>query len=134
MAHGHTTFNFALGLSFGNALSLPPGVTLVGATCLAGAGTLCDIDCKGSTVSTAFGPFSEVAYHGAVHLHHMVSAAMYSDHDFEAERTEHRGLTHWWPFWLAVGAGVWAGCAFVGQWFAMSVIAVLFALAARGLT
>ena len=134
MGHGHTTYNLANGLALGDALMLPPLVTLTLGVCLAGAGTLPDIDCKGSSVSTAFGPFSEAIHHASIQLHHMVSAALYSDHDFESGHNEHRGLTHWWPFWIICGGGVEIGCLTVGRWFVMGVIAVLFAVAARGLS
>ena len=134
MGHGHGSYNLVNGLALGDSLALPPLVTLTLGACMAGAGMIPDIDCKGSSASTAFGPVSQAAHHASVELHHMVSAALYSDHDFDSGHSEHRGLTHWWPFWVFCGAAVWAGCQFVGQWFAMGVITVLFALAARGLT
>jgi hypothetical protein len=134
MGHGHTSFNLVNGLALGDALALPPLVTLTMGVCLAGAGTLPDIDCHGSTASTAFGPFSDAVHHASKHLHHMVAASLYSEHDFENGHSEHRGLTHWWPFWIVCGGGVEIGCLTVGRWFVMGVIAILFALAARGLS
>jgi LexA-binding, inner membrane-associated putative hydrolase len=132
MAAGHTEFNFANGLALGDSLALPPLVTLTVGVCLAGAGTLPDNDSKNSTVTTAFGPFSLATYHITKELHHVVASSLQPDYDFDPP--PHRGITHWYPWWIVFGIGVWAGCHFVGQWFAMGVIAILFALAARGLT
>jgi hypothetical protein len=90
-----------------------------------------DVDCKGSTASTVFGPFSEAAHYGSVALHNMVAASLTVGHE---KHSEHRGLTHWWPFWIVCGVGVSIGCELVGKWFVFAVLAILFALAARGLT
>jgi hypothetical protein len=130
MAHGHCAFNLAVGLSVGNALALPPLMTITGAVAFAGAGTLPDIDCAGSTASTVFGPFSEVVHHGSIELHHIVYHALYPS---ESTHSPHRGLTHWWPFWVFCGLGITLACS-INQWVVMGVLAVLFALAARGLT
>jgi membrane-bound metal-dependent hydrolase YbcI (DUF457 family) len=130
MAHGHSEFNLVVGLGLGDALMLPPVATIALGLASAGAGLLPDIDCAGSTAATAFGPFSQLAHHGAIQLHHMVSASISTDGH---EHGAHRGLTHWWPFWLVCGLGVEIGCL-ASEWAAMGVLAVLFALAARGLT
>jgi hypothetical protein len=130
MGHGHGSFNLAVGFSVGDALSLSPAATIALGLASAGAGLLPDIDCVGSTAATAFGPFSKMAHYGAIELHNVVSAAISTD---QHEHGAHRGLTHWWPFWMACGAVVWAGSA-LSPWVVTAVLALLFALAARGLT
>jgi hypothetical protein len=112
-------------------MSLAPMTTISLGLACAGAGLLPDIDCHGSTAATVFGPFSNVVHHGSIHLHNMVSASISADGS--NKHGAHRGLTHWWPFWLACGALVYLGCM-ASPWAAMGVLAVLFALAARGLT
>lgn len=130
MGAGHASSGLCAGLATGDALMLSPLVTV--ALGLAGAGStvISDIDCKGSTAATAFGPFSQLAHFGAVELHNVISEAISTDHE---EHSPHRGLTHWWPFWVASGAGVWA-LSTINQWVVIGMLAVLFALAARGLT
>lgn len=130
MGHGHSSFNLAVGISVGDVLALPPGATIALGLASAGAGLLPDIDCNGSTAATAFGPFSQLAHHAAIQLHHVVSASITTK---GYEHGAHRGLTHWWPFWVVCGAAVWAGCQ-ASLWAATAVLALLFALAARGLT
>jgi hypothetical protein len=130
MAAGHSSFNLAVGLGIGDALALPPAATITLGLASAGAGLLPDVDCAGSTAATVFGPFSEFAHDIAIQLHHMVSASISTDGH---EHGAHRGLTHWWPFWVVCGLGVEIGCL-ASKWAAMGVLAVLFALAARGLT
>lgn len=131
MGHGHASSGLTFGLAFGDALALAPGSVITLGLAVAGACTLPDIDCKGSTAATAFGPLSQIAHHGAVELHHMVADSLRNDYDHQ--HSPHRGLTHWWPFWVVSGAAVWIGCS-LNQWVVMGVLAVLFALAARGLT
>jgi hypothetical protein len=130
MGHGHASFGLFAGLAVGDALALPPTATLTLGLASAGAGVLSDIDCVGSTAATAFGPFSQFAHYGAIELHNVVSASLTTD---EHKHGAHRGLTHWWPFWLASGGSVWFVCM-LSQWVVMGVLALLFALAARGLT
>ena len=130
MGHGHGSFGLFAGLAVGDALALSPTATIALGLASAGAGLLPDIDCKGSTAATAFGPFSQFAHYGAIELHNVVSASITTD---QHEHSAHRGLTHWWPFWLASGSAVWALCT-INQWVVMGVLAMLFALAARGLT
>jgi hypothetical protein len=130
MGHGHASSGLCAGLVAGDILLLPPLAIVTLGACGAGAVVLSDIDCKGSTAATVFGPFSEVTHYGAVELHNVVSAAIsHDDHPHGA----HRGLTHWWPFWPVCGVAVWFVCT-LSQWVVMGVLAVLFALAARGLT
>lgn len=135
MGHGHASTVFCTGLVTGDALQLSPILTATLGVASAGAALLPDIDCKGSTASTVFGPFSVAAHHASMALHNMVAASLTDQ--FEEHRGgqnhAHRGLTHWWPFWIVCGAGVWAGCSIVGKWFVFGVLAILFALAARGL-
>lgn len=130
MAHGHSSMTLAAGLAVGDALALPPATTIALGLASAGAALLPDIDCVGSTASTAFGPFSKAAHYGAIELHNIVSASLTTD---EHKHGAHRGLTHWWPWWLVSGGAVWALCM-INQWVVMAVLALLFALAARGLT
>jgi hypothetical protein len=130
MGHGHASSGLCAGLAVGDALSLPPAATIALGLGLAGACTLSDIDCAGSTASTAFGPFSKMAHYGAIELHNVVSASISTDHE---PHSAHRGLTHWWPFWLACGAAVWIAST-LSPWVVTAVLALLFALAARGLT
>jgi hypothetical protein len=130
MGHGHGSFGLFAGLAVGDALSLPPAAVITLGLASAGAGLLPDIDCKGSTAATAFGPFSQFAHYGAIELHNVVSASISTDRH---EHGAHRGLTHWWPFWVVCGGAVWALCT-INQWVVMAVLALLFALAARGLT
>lgn len=130
MAAGHSSFNLFVGLGIGDALALPPTTTIALGLASAGAGLLPDIDCKGSTAATAFGPFSQFAHYGAIELHNIVSASITTD---QHAHSAHRGLTHWWPWWIASGGAVWVLCT-INQWVVMAVLALLFALAARGLT
>lgn len=130
LGHGHASSGLTTGLAVGDALSWGPGAVIALGLAAAGACTLPDIDCKGSTAATAFGPFSQFAHDIAIQLHHMVSVSISTD---GREHGAHRGLTHWWPFWIVCGLGVEIGCL-ASQWAAMGVLAVLFALAARGLT
>ena len=130
MGHGHASSGLCAGLAVGDALMLPAAATLALGLGLAGACTLSDIDCAGSTASTAFGPFSKMAHYGAIELHNVVSASISTDHE---PHSAHRGLTHWWPFWLVCGAAVWIGST-LSPWVVTAVLALLFALAARGLT
>lgn len=130
MGHGHASSGLCAGLAVGDALMLPASATLALGLGLAGACTLSDIDCAGSTAATAFGPFSKMAHYGAIELHNVVSAAISTD---QHEHGAHRGLTHWWPFWVACGAAVWAAST-LSPWVVTGVLALLFALAARGLT
>lgn len=130
MGHGHASSGLCAGLVLGDSLALGPAATITLGLAGAGAAVLPDIDCAGSTASTVFGPFSQVVHHGSVGLHNMVAASLTTGHE---KHSEHRGLTHWWPFWIVSGLGVWALCS-INQWCVMAVLAVLFALAARGLT
>lgn len=130
MGHGHASSGLCAGLVFGDALALGPAATLTLGLAGAGAAVLPDIDCKGSTASTAFGPVSQAVHYASIELHNMIAHSLATGPE---KHSEHRGLTHWWPFWIACGLGVWGLCS-INQWVVMGVLAVLFALAARGLT
>ncbi len=129
MAHGHSSATLAAGLAVGDALSLSPALTVALGLAAAGAAVLPDIDCKGSTAATAFGPFSQLAHFGAIELHNVVSASIDAEGE---EHSPHRGLTHWWPWWFISGSIIWLVCS-VSSWATIVVLTVLFALAARGL-
>lgn len=130
MGHGHASSGLCTGLIVGDTLQLNPLMTITLGLAGAGAAVLPDIDCVGSTASTAFGPISEAAHYGSVALHNLVAHSLSTGPE---KHSEHRGLTHWWPFWIVSGLGVWLLCS-VNQWVVMGVLAVLFSLAARGLT
>jgi LexA-binding, inner membrane-associated putative hydrolase len=130
MGHGHAASGLCVGLLVGNAAMLSPLDSVTLAVAASGAALLCDIDCKGSTAETAFGPVSRLAHRGAVELHHMVCAL--GEHDGK-NPGEHRGLTHWWPFWVATGLAVELG-SLSSHWTVVGVFVVLITLAVRGLT
>jgi hypothetical protein len=131
MGFGHGESGFCAGVAVGDGLALPPVVTLTLGLAGAGAAVLCDIDCKGSTAESAFGPVSAAAHYGAIELHYMAAAMVDPEH--EDRHSAHRGLTHWWPWWIVVGGAVALGCE-LSRWTSVGVLIVLFTLAVRALT
>jgi LexA-binding, inner membrane-associated putative hydrolase len=131
MAFGHAASGVCAGFAVGDALQLPPLLTVLLGVEGAGAAIICDIDCKQSTASTAFGPISDLVHDGVVELHHMVCSAIDPYH--AASHSEHRGLTHWWPWWVVTGGAVAIGCQ-MSRWVPLAVLSVLLVLAIRGLT
>jgi hypothetical protein len=131
MGVGHSLSGLSAGVAVGDGLALPPVVTLTLGLAGAGAAVLCDIDCKGSTAESAFGPVSTAAHYGAIELHYMAAAMVDPAH--EDRHSAHRGLTHWWPWWIVVGGAVALGCE-LSRWTSVGVLIVLFTLAVRALT
>lgn len=131
MGVGHALSGFCAGLAVGDALLLPPAVIVVIAVAGAGAALLCDIDCAGSTAESAFGPLSTLAHYGCIELHYMVVSVV--DPHNNDPHGAHRGLTHWWPWWITTGGAVAIGCE-LSKWTAVGVLIVLFTLAVRGLS
>lgn len=128
MGVGHGLSGLCAGLGVGNALGLHPSTTALLGAAGAGAAVLCDIDCAGSTASTAFGPLSTLIHTGCVELHYVATAII--DPDNEAPHSPHRGLTHWWPWWVLTGGGVALGAQF-SSWVAPIVLIVLLTLGVR---
>lgn len=137
MALGHSLTGAAAGLTaamVADTTGLPistPGAFLAASIC-AGAALLPDIDHPGATVSRAFGPLT-----GALSLSlHKTSERVYhatrTVHD-EDRDGGHRGLTHSWPFALAVGAVVMLAVWLWGRPAALAVMFVFLSLALRGL-
>jgi hypothetical protein len=131
LAHGHWASGVNAGLIVGDSLQLAGPVTALLALAGGGAAVLCDIDCRNSTVTTAFGPVSELACDAAIGLHHAVASAMNPLHN--GQHGAHRGLTHWWPWWLAVGGAVAVGCQ-VNRWVPLAVLSILLVLSVRAAT
>lgn len=120
------------GWAVGTAVAVSAVVaTLTIAGALAGSATLPDLDHHGSTVTTAFGPVSWIAHRAVVLTHNMVARLTWDPG--ESMPGAHRGITHWWPTPLAVGALVGVACWF-SYWVALAVLSVLFMLAALGIT
>lgn len=105
--------------------------TLAIAGALAGSATLPDLDHHGSTATTAFGPASWVAHRAVVRVHNLVAHLTWDPG--EGMPGAHRGVTHWWPGPLVVGALVGVPCWF-SYWAALAMLAVLFTLAVLGMT
>lgn len=130
MGIGHGLSGADAGMATGAVLALSPVLGLILMTSGAGVAVLCDIDCKGSTVETAFGPLSRLWHIAAVEAHHTVCVAI-GAHD--VAHKAHRGLTHWWPSWLVMGGAVTTACA-TNRWVAPAILAVLFAVGIRALS
>lgn len=131
MGAGHAWSGACAGLATGDALALSPVLTTILGAAGAGAAVLCDIDCAGSTATAAFGPVSTAAHYGAIELHYIAVALVDPMH--QERHGAHRGLTHWWPWWIIVGGAVALGCE-LSRWTSVGVLIVLFTLAVRGLT
>lgn len=131
MGVGHAKSGLCAGLVVGNAMQFPPALTITLAIAGAGDALLSDIDCRGSTAESAFGPLSSIAHKVCVELHY-ITLAVVAPH-YEVRHSAHRGLTHWWPWWIVTGGAVALGCV-LSQWTAVGVLIVLGTLAVRGLT
>lgn len=131
MGVGHGESGFCAGAAIGDALQLAPATTICLAMAGAGAAVICDIDCKGSAAESAFGPVSALAHYGMIELHYMTVAVVDPTH--EDRHGAHRGLSHWWPWWIVTGGAVALGCL-ASPWTAVGVLIVLFTLAVRALT
>lgn len=140
LAFGHASTAWCGSLVVTDALSLPVLPWLVIATTLAliiaaieaGAALVPDFDHPSSTVSTALGPLTHLVHLGTVELHYMVASCANREHDRRPPGA-HRGVTHWWPFPLFVGAALTLGCL-ASQWTEYGALAFLFCVALRGLT
>jgi membrane-bound metal-dependent hydrolase YbcI (DUF457 family) len=140
MAAGHSFSGWCAALMFINALSLftdvPPFAMLLLAlgTALAGAGSaiIADWDHPNSTITTAFGPLSQLVHEGVIELHYTV-AALTNEGGTRKPPGAHRGVTHWWPTPLVIGGLVSVGCWW-SKWFIFGVLIVLYTGAIRGIT
>lgn len=137
MAVGHALSGWCAGLVFSAAagatgtVALAAGATVAVAGGLAGSALIPDADHHGSTITTAFGPFSWYAHRGVVHVHNLVCRLTWDPG--ETMPGAHRGITHWWPTPLAVGALVGVPCWF-SSWTALAMLSVLFTLAVLGMS
>lgn len=131
LGHGHASSGLCAGLAVGDSMQFPPALTLTLGAAGAGAALLCDIDCAGSTAASAFGPVSEIAHHLAIEAHYAAVALIDPEHT--DGHGAHRGLTHWWPWWILMGGAVALGCE-LSRWTSIGALIVLFTLAVRGLT
>lgn len=130
MGPGHALSGLGAGLALGRAAGLGPAQCFVAAILCAGAALLPDIDNPSATVSRVFGPFSQWysrgVNNGSAAIYDMTKTARDNDRD-----GGHRGVTHTWPFALAIGAS-----ASVGAQMRLGMLAILFlclSLALRGL-
>lgn len=131
MGAGHALSGLCAGTAVGDSLQLAPTTTLCLAIAGAGAAVLCDIDCKGSAAESALGPVSGLAHYGMIELHYMTVAVVDPEH--QERHGAHRGLSHWWPWWIVTGGAVALGCL-ASPWTAVGVLIVLFTMAVRALT
>lgn len=140
MAYGHAASGWLFTLMVINWLSLfgaaNPFITVLCAlgAALAAAGILClpDFDHPNSTASTAFGPFSQIIHKLVVELHYTVCSV--TDHaGIRKPPGAHRGVTHWWPFPIVIGALVAWGCWW-SPWTTFVLLTVLFAIGIRAIT
>lgn len=137
MAPGHSLTGAAAGLgtaALANACGIPVSATgafLASALC-AGAALLPDIDHPGATVSKSFGPATMALSHAlnglSAQVYDGTCTALDEDRD-----GGHRGLTHTWPFAVAVGGTVAAVIAIWGRWAVLVTLFVFLSLAIRGL-
>lgn len=126
MRQGHAVSGLAAGLGVASAAAqlgapIPLPAILIGAALTAGAALIPDIDCPGATVTRTFGPLSELLSENMNDL----SAWVYEKTKTELDEDRdggHRGLTHTWPFALALGGA----CALFAQ-VAWCLLVILFA-------
>lgn len=139
MAVGHATVAgcvggytcLAVGASPLVAVSVSASVTVLVALAMAGAALVPDLDHHGATITDAFGPVSWAAHRGLVRLHHAVADATWDPG--ESEPGAHRGLSHWWPFPLALSVAVGVPCVVWPQ-AAWPVLTILVYVAILGVT
>lgn len=137
MAPGHSLTGAAAGLgaaALANACGIPISVTgaFLASVLCAGAALLPDIDHPGATVSKSFGPASMALSRTLNGL----SAQVYDNTRTALDEDRdggHRGLTHTWPFAVAVGGIVAAVIAIWGRWAVLVTLFVFLSLAIRGL-
>lgn len=135
MRQGHAVSGLVAGLgavsvaeALGASISLP--AALIGAALTAGAALLPDIDCPGATVTRTFGSASELLSESTNELSAWVYDRTATEHD-EDRDGGHRGLTHTWPFALALG-GLVALFARV-DWCLIAILFICVTLTLRGL-
>lgn len=135
MRQGHAVSGLAAGLgaagvanACGAQISLP--AALIGAALTAGAALLPDIDCPGATVTRTFGTASELVSASTNQFSAWVYERTATEHD-EDRDGGHRGITHTWPFALALGLL----CAFFARvdWIMLAVLFICVALTLQGL-
>jgi hypothetical protein len=149
MAYGHAISGWCAALMLINALSLfttTPGgaavvivsviaafiLSLAIALAMAGWAIVPDWDYKNSTISTAFGPFSQIVHKLVLELHYTV-CSLTADVGARKPPGAHRGVTHWWPFPIALGGLVGLGCWY-SKWILFGVLVVVYTGAIRALT
>jgi hypothetical protein len=139
-AAGHSYSGWCLALMLINWLQLfagVPAIAVIGlslalALAFAGAAIWPDWDYKNSTISTAFGWFSQQVHKGVVQLHYFV-ADLTKDGRKRTPPGPHRGITHWYPFPPSIGLIVAAGCWW-NKWVLFAVLVILYAGAIRAVT
>lgn len=130
MGPGHAVTGLITGLLVAQAAGLTLAQAYVAAALCTGAALLPDIDNPSATVSRVFGPISQ-AFSRFVND---VSGAVYRRTKTRVDKDRdggHRGLTHTWPFAVAVGAlSTWAALFEVGL---LAILFLCLSLALRGL-
>jgi membrane-bound metal-dependent hydrolase YbcI (DUF457 family) len=130
MGPGHAVSGLIVGLAVAQAAGLTLSQAYVAAAICAGAALLPDIDNPSATVSRVFGPASQ-AFSRVVND---VSGAVYRGTKTRVDKDRdggHRGLTHTWPFAVAVGmVSTWAATYEAGM---LAILFLCLSLALRGL-
>jgi len=134
---GHAVTGAAGGLIAACAADVagaPLGIagTLLVAGLGAGGALVPDLDHDRATVSRSFGLLTVVLARGLNRLSARVYDATATPHD-EDRDGGHRGLTHTWPFAVALGGLVAGAVALWGRPVVLGVVFVLLSLALRGL-
>lgn len=130
MRPGHALTGAAAGLYVAGVAQLDVPQSFAAAAICCGAALLPDIDNPSATVSRVFGPASQWVSRRVNDASAVVYDATKTARDSDRDGG-HRGVTHTWPFALAVGAGSTAAAQFFP-----GLLAVLFlclSLAFRGL-
>lgn len=130
MRPGHALSGAAVGLWVAGVAQLGVAQSFAAAAICSGAALLPDIDNPSATVSRVFGSlsqwFSRRVNDASAAVYDLTKTARDKDRD-----GGHRGVTHTWPFAVAVGAGSTAAAQFFPG--LLTVLFLCLSLALRGL-